>query len=62
MHVDKVYALVVLHYNLQMQHPGVFPLISNAPLTLAGEITLSCSRKCFFKAHLTRSFLLYKIK
>ena len=37
MHVDKVYALVLLHYNLQIQHPGVFPVISNAPVTLAGR-------------------------
>ena len=44
-HIDNLYALVLLHFNLQMQHPRVFPLISNAPMTRAGEITLSCSRK-----------------
>ena len=37
MHVDKLYALVLLHYNFQIQHPGVFPVISNAPVTLAGR-------------------------
>ena len=35
MHVDNLYALVLLHFYLQMQHPGVFPLISNAPVTPA---------------------------
>ena len=46
-----------------MQHPGVIPLISNAPVTRApaGEITLSCSRKFSSNANLTRSFLLFKI-
>ena len=33
MHVDNLYALDLLHFNLQMQHSGVFPLISNAPVT-----------------------------
>ena len=62
MHVDKLYALVLLNYNLQMQDTGVFPLISNAPVTLAGEITLSCSPKVSSKFNLIRSFLLFKIK
>ena len=34
MNVDNFYAHVPLHYNLQMQHPRVFPLIS---VTLAGR-------------------------
>ena len=48
---DKLYALRLFHWNWQMQHPGVFPLISNALLTLAGEITLSCSRKFLSKSN-----------
>ena len=30
MHIDKLYALVLLHYNLQMQHPGVFKRTSDS--------------------------------
>ena len=37
MYVNKLYALKLLHYNLQIQHLGVFPLISNALVTLAGR-------------------------
>ena len=51
MHLDKLYALVLLHYNLLNQHPGNFALISNALVTTAGEITVSCSRKFSSKAN-----------
>ena len=45
-----------------MQDTGVFQLISNAPVTLAGEITLSCSPMVSSKLNLIKSFLLFKLK
>ena len=50
MYVDKLYALVLLHNNLQMQLPGDFSLICDT----CGEITLSRSRKFSSTSNLTK--------
>ena len=44
-HIDTLYAFGLLHFNLQMQHPGVFLTYFKRTSDSCGEITLTCSRK-----------------
>ena len=54
MHVDNWYTFVLLHYNFQVYYQVVFPLISNAQVTLAGDNCVVFAQ-VFRNGELTRS-------